>query len=391
MRLTVRARLTLLYGALFLVAGAMLLSLNYALVRNSLPEPPPEGVRRRVFVVANGREPGTVVGPAPVPAMPMPAPTPATGTAVTEDGEPVEEVLATLPLKLRDEALEQLLTQSLLALGVMSVLAVGLGWLMAGRVLQPLHAITGTARRLSEETLHERINLEGPDDELKELADTFDGMLARLDAAFASQRRFVADASHELRTPLSIIRTEVDVALAEPSPSVAQLRAMGETVRAATERTERLLDSLLVLARSDRGVEVRDAVDLASAAAGALSGLDVVRRNLEPAVVQGDPVLLSRLVGNLVENAVRHGGGWVEVSTGVEGAWAVLRVSNDGPDVPPDVVPTLFEPFHRHGAAERTGSGRGVGLGLAIVRSVAGAHGGTVEAVPREGGGLTVT
>ena len=204
--------------------------------------------------------------------------------------------------------------KSLQGLGVMAVLSVGFGWAIAGRVLAPLHRMTATARKLSEENLHERIALDGPDDELKELADTFDAMLARLESAFDSQKRFVANASHELRTPLSIIRTEVDVALANPDATPDELRRMGEVVRRATERSEALIDGLLVLARSDRGPAALTPVDLAAlaeeavaqaAAEAAAAGVELATR-FDPAPTSGDDALLGRLAGNLIENAIRH-------------------------------------------------------------------------------------
>ena len=302
--------------------------------------------------------------------------------------------------KLQAAALSQLLTQSGIALGLMALVSVGLGWLVAGRVLRPLQAITATARRLEGSTLHERINLQGPEDELKELADTFDQMLARLDTAFETQRRFVANASHELRTPLAIARTEVDVALADRESSPAELRAMAERVREATERSERLIEGLLTLARSERQLRAREPADLSLAAADALSvarpeaerlGLRV-SSVLGGAPVAGDRALLERLVANLVENGVRHNvaGGWLEVDTGLAGGRAVARVANGGRPIPPEQVAGLFEPFRRLGG-DRTGSDRGAGHGLSIVRSVAAAHGGTASARAIPGGGLEVT
>jgi hypothetical protein len=260
--------------------------------------------------------------------------------------------------------------------------------------------MTATARKLSEENLHERIALDGPDDELKELADTFDAMLARLEAAFDSQKRFVANASHELRTPLSIIRTEVDVALANPDATPEELRRMGEVVRRATERSDALIDGLLVLARSDRGAAALAPVDLAtlaeeavaqSAAEAGAAGVEF-RTQFEPAPTSGDDALLGRLAGNLVENAIRHNepGGRVEVVTGpAPGAGEVLlAVANSGPVIDPADVDGLFEPFRRLGG-DRV-AGRGAGLGLSIVRSVTIAHGGRIAARPRPGGGLMV-
>jgi len=283
--------------------------------------------------------------------------------------------------------------------GIGGAAATAFGWLLSGRMLKPLRDITGTARRLSVANLHERIALEGPRDELTELADTFDGMLGRLDGAFASQRRFVANASHELRTPLAIMRAQVDVALGDPEVTRGELLAASRVVRDAVDRCERLLDGLLVLARSDRGLDAAEPVDLAESAARALDlvsaaaaerGIEL-RSTLGTAPVRGDPALLDRLVANLVENAVAYNGppGWVEVVTANGGPTASVRVVNSGPPVPPDRVPVIFEPFQRL-SRERTGSGRGAGLGLSIVRSVARAHGGDVCAHARAEGGLAV-
>ncbi|MDP9072201.1 MAG: ATP-binding protein [Actinomycetota bacterium] len=391
MKPTVRLRLTLLYGGLFLLAGAVLLGVNYALLRRSL-EPAHGGVAFRVEI-----PPGQVfLAPRPgagdVPPGPGEEP-------VDENGRPLSDVIQEFERDVREATLHQLVVRSAQALGLMAVASVGLGWVVAGRVLQPLHAITAAAKRLSEENLDERIALQGPEDELKELADTFDAMLGRLEAAFQSQRRFVANASHELRTPLSITRTVVDVTLADPHATPEQLRAMADTVREATERSERLIDSLLVLARSDRGPATRQEVDLAAATEAALAqaqgevrALDLqVEASLGRAPVLGDPPLLERLVANVVDNAVRHNrpAGKVEVSTGVAGGEARLRVANTGDVVPASAVPSLFEPFRRL-SADRTASQGGVGLGLSIVRAVAHAHDGRVDARPGLEGGLEV-
>jgi len=388
----VRLQLTLLYGGLFLLAGAALLAVNYALVRSRFTLP------FHVEVSAPGTE---------LPADALP---PGQGAGLflmtrVGDGDVIARAgspgaLEAVRDKLQAAALNQLLTQSGIALGLMALASVGLGWLVAGRVLRPLQAITATARRLEGSTLHERINLQGPEDELKELADTFDQMLARLDTAFETQRRFVANASHELRTPLAITRTEVDVALADRDASPAELRAMAERVREASERSERLIEGLLTLARSERQLRAREPVDLSLAAADALSvarpeterlGLRV-SSVLGGAPVAGDRALLERLVANLVENAVRHNvaGGWLEVDTGLAGGRAVARVANGGRPIPPEQVAGLFEPFRRLGG-DRTGSDRGAGLGLSIVRSVAAAHGGAASARAVPGGGLEVT
>jgi signal transduction histidine kinase len=388
-RTTIRLRLTLLYGGLFLVAGAVLLSLNYAMVRRNLPK---DDV---VFATR-----------VPDPSIPVPGPfgfeeTLRPGTGVVINGERVPiEVLENLPNQVREDALDELLVQSVIALGLMAVASVGLGWMVAGRVLRPLHDITATAQRLSEQNLDQRIALEGPPDELKELADTFDAMLARLDAAFDSQRRFVANASHELRTPLAIMRAEIDVTLADPDATPEQLRSMAQTLSYAVARSERLIDSLLVLARSQRDLGQAEEVDLASATGRAVAQLAEqaaasnlrVETTLDPAPVAGNAALVEQLAQNLIDNAVKHNvpGGWVHVTTGVAEGEALLRVANSGPVVAAEDVGSLFEPFRRAGR-ERTATARGAGLGLSIVRSVASAHGGRVSARPFKDGGLELT
>ena len=357
-RPTVRLRLTLLYAGVFFLAGALLMSVSYALVRNNL-----------------------TVDPAQL------------QTIVPEE----LELKRAIQRELADDALSKLRAQYAIALAAMTALSVLLGWAVAGRVLRPLQHITATAKRVSQDNLDERIAMEGPRDELKELADTFDGMLGRLSAAFASQRRFVANASHELRTPLSVIRTEVDVTLADPHATNAELRAMAEAVRDASIATERLIQALLTLARSDAGVTRSDAVDLADAARTALAqtagdarALELrIGTALEPAPVRGDRRLLERLVANLVENAVRHNrpGGIAEVRTGRSGSGSAVEVANDGEVIPASATDSLLEPFQR---LDRGARGDGAGLGLSIVRSVAEAHGGSVSLRARDAGGLVV-
>jgi signal transduction histidine kinase len=359
MRPTIRLKLTLLYAGVVFVAGALLLSVSYVLVRNNLT-----GGAARLPTLDPGQY--------------------ALQRAIQD------EVAA--------DALHDLRLQYAIALGALTALSVLLGWALAGRVLRPLQRITATAQRVSQDNLDERIALHGPRDELKELADTFDGMLARLSAAFASQRRFVANASHELRTPLSVIRTELEVTLADPDATNVELRAMAETVRDATAATERLIQALLTLARSEGGVTRRDALDLADAARQALAqtGAEAaaarlhVDAALEPAPVAGDRRLLERLVANLVENAVRHNraGGGVEVRTGRRDGRSVVSVANDGDVVPEQAVASLVEPFQR---LDRGARGDGVGLGLSIVRSVAEAHGGVLTLRARPQGGLEAT
>lgn len=286
---------------------------------------------------------------------------------------------------------------------LIGTIGVGGAWVLAGRALRRLHQVTATARRLGEETLDQRIRYEGANDEVAELAGTFDAMLDRLAEAFEAQKRFVANASHELRTPLAVMRTEVDVTLDDPEADLAEYRRMARVVRDASERANTLVDALLVLARSEaqsgRRLVRKVSADLAAGAAAAVTAAEKeagrlslrVTRRLQPAPVVGDPSLLERLAGNLVENAVRynhlHGQLWITTAT--RGGQARLVVSNTGFEVDPADVPGLFEPFRR-GGRDRTGV-RGAGLGLAIVRAVCDAHGGSVSARARSGGGLEVT
>lgn len=355
-RPTVRLRLTLLYAGVVLLAGAALLTVSYLLVRNNLTADP------------------------------------------VRDGTAADALRRAVQQEVADDALHQLRLQYAIALVAMTALSVLLGWLLAGRALRPLQRITATARGVSLDNLDERIALEGPRDELKELADTFDAMLERLAAAFASQRRFVANASHELRTPLSVMRTELEVTLADPDASTAELRAMAETVHEAMDRTERLVQALLMLARSEGAVTRRDPVDLAAAARLALdqttriaqaSSLEIAA-DLNAAPVRGDRRLLERLVANLVENAVGHNrpGGHVSISTSTRDGRSVVEVVNDGDVLDPATLPRLLEPFQR---SDRGARGDGAGLGLSIVRSMAQAHGGAIALAACPGGGLRAT
>jgi signal transduction histidine kinase len=374
------------------------MAISYAIVDHSLSPSVTTGTVARY--ISTAVPPGALPPDLPAPGVPTksiqivvngsPDLAPGEGTAVGLQG---------LLTNFRTQTLHDIVWRWAAVVALMAVAAGAFGWLLSGRMLKALRDITGAARRLSVANLHERIALEGPRDELKELADTFDGMLGRLDGAFASQRRFVANASHELRTPLAIMRAQVDVALSDADVTRAELRATSRVVRDAVDRCDRLLDGLLVLARSDRGLDAADPVDLAESAARALDlvsgaaaerGIEL-RSSLGTALVRGDPALLDRLVANLLENAVTYNGspGWVEVVTSNGGPTASVRVANSGPRVPPDRVPVLFEPFQRL-SRERTSSGRGAGLGLSIVRSVARAHGGEVSARARADGGLAV-
>jgi hypothetical protein len=380
--LSARWRLTLWYTALFVVAGAVLLALNYFLVDRSLHANPDE---IRIAVAQRLGIPPSEVR---------------TGEKGELPDADDQSVFRDVEHEIVHDHLEHLLTESALALAVMSAASLGLGWVIAGRVLRPVHRMTSTARKLSESNLHDRIALDGPHDELKELADTFDDMLGRLESAFDAQRRFVADASHELRTPLAIIRAEIDVTMADPEATPGELREMAETIREATARSEQLIDSLLVLARSDAASLATDVVDLSALAdtacrrladeAGARM-LDV-QTTLEPAEVVGDGSLLERLVANLVENAIRHNvdSGWITVETTSDATTASVRVANSGTRIEPSEVAALFDRFRRSEDA-RARRAPGFGLGLSIVAAVADAHHGTVDAEPLPEGGLAVT
>lgn len=389
-RRTVRLRLSLWYALLFFLAGAMLLTLNYFLVRESFVVTP-KTVRFDV---------GARLGIPPEQLQPHePGQGAPNDQRVTVGGVPLSTLLDAIETEVTNRSLQQLGVRSLTALAVMALLSLGMGWLLAGKMLQPLHAITSTARRISESTLDERIALQGPEDELKELADTFDAMIARLHAAFTAQKEFVTNASHELRTPLAIIRTELDVILSDPEATTEDYREMAEVIRDAVKRSDDLIDRLLFLARSEAGA-VHEPVDLAALALETTEryapeadarqlALDL---DLEPAAVEGDRVLLERMVGNLIENAIRHNvdGGWFAVETGTSGPEAWVTVRNSGPLVPVEEVERLFERFYRLDRSRSRTTG-GFGLGLPIVKAVAEAHGGRVQARPRDDGGLEVT
>jgi signal transduction histidine kinase len=294
----------------------------------------------------------------------------------------------------------QLLVNSGIALAIVAVLALAASWLVAGRMLRPIRTITRTARRISSASLHERLALDGPQDELKELGDTLDGLFARLEAAFEAQRHFVANASHELRTPLTAERALLQVALDDPGTSSVTWRATALEVLASSDEQARLIEALLTLAASESGLHRREPVDLAAAVAAALAGLAPETGQLAirvdamtgPAPAEGDPVLVERLAANLLTNAVRHNvpGGRVEVRTEAHDSGAVLSVTNTGPLIPPAELDRLFQPFQRLDR-RRANYKDGHGLGLSIVRAIATAHDATVTARPLPDGGLSVT
>ncbi|TDD93032.1 sensor histidine kinase [Actinomadura rubrisoli] len=394
LRLTIRMRLTLLYTGLFLSAGIVLLGLTYLLVRNSLQQAPEPVATDRVYEKA----PGEGRNPAQGPEFTGRAePLPPSGTVSVKR---FQTDLAKTAKDSQNKTLNALLTQGGVALGLVGAAGLGLGWLLADRALRPVHKITETAGRVARShDLTERIAYEGPRDDVKELADTFDTMLGRLARSFDVQRRFVANASHELRTPLAINRTLVDVALRRPD-ATDDVKRLGESLLVVNGRHERLIDGLLTLAGGENVMVDASPLDLADVAGHVLDqsapeagprGLTADRR-LGPAPTAGDPVLVERLVQNLVENAIRHNrdGGELSVSTRGRDGWAELTVTNTGPVVPHYEVETIFEPFRRLGN-DRVRSDRGSGLGLSIVRAIATAHGGAVAALPCQGGGLMVT
>ena len=358
---SVRLRLTALYGGLFLVSSAGLLALTYLLVLNATA--------------------GGFV-------------TTVTGTAITSSGAPAGTATS------HAIELHQLLVQSGIALAIMTVVSTALGWIVAGRVLAPVRKMTEATRRISDENLHERLAMSGPRDELTELAATIDELLDRLEVAFDAQRRFVANASHELRTPLAMMRTSLDVAIAKPTPIPAEVSALDGKLREGLDQADRLLESFLILARAQHGAPDDDAsVSLAELVEAALrdrrvviaeKGIDV-HVSLAAAMIAGSGTLLSRMVENVIDNAVLHNepSGFIVVESEVDGGVVRLCVENGGRRLDDGGVEQLGRPFQRLGA-ERTGSSDGVGLGLSIVAAVAAAHGGGLELRARSAGGLRV-
>jgi signal transduction histidine kinase len=386
-RPSIRRRLTALHSGIFFFAGVLVVLTSYVLVQHNLRAGLADDKQTEIVqrLVGDGTAKNL---PADKPLLVL-----SDGTAVTVNA--LRSWLVADRQELVDDTLWVLLLQSLMVVGGLGVLSVLSGWWVSGRMLAPVHRITSTARGVAERNLHERIRLTGPDDELKELADTFDGMLERLDQAFDAQQRFAANASHELRTPLAACRTLVEVALADPEAD-RRIHRLGAGLLDVLDQQQRLTDSLLELARCEGGPQEREPVDLAELAGRAVSAqaADARRTGIRlhraegPAPTVGDPVLLAQLTHNLVQNAVRHNtpGGWVSVRTG-SGEHAWLEVSNTGAELSHDEAAQVFEPFRRLGSA-RTGTG--VGLGLSIVRSITTAHGGRVRATARPGGGLIV-
>jgi signal transduction histidine kinase len=376
---TVRARMTILYGGLFLLSGAALLAIASGVVVRS---------SARVSVGHAGA-PGANLG----------------------NFEQIQRQLNKLPAQLAHTTQAKPLTHalfmaSLVALAIMAAVSVLIGWMFAGRSLRPLRRITATARRISEDNLHERLAFDGPRDELKDLADTFDGLLERLEAAFAAQRRFVANASHELRTPLATMRASLDVAIAKPGPLPPQTEVLADRLRAELDRVDELLESFLVLARAQHGaLPSHDVISLDGLVADAVSaraadisaaGLHLrLRTDAEAGasgLVEGSKPLLRRMADNVIDNAIVHNQprGWIDVAVWAVPAGSRIVVENGGPVLEQPQVAQLTQPFRRLGA-DRVGSDRGSGLGLSIVAAIAAAHRGSVELSARPDGGLRVT
>jgi signal transduction histidine kinase len=377
--LSARSRLTLVYASLFILGGAALVLITYLLVASTLHPTTtpriPARIQRALAQCLQAARTGRV--------------------GVTQKCAAVyaNGVQAGAAAQ-RSTTLTHLLTYSLLTLAGVTLLAAAAGWIVAGRILRPVHRLTAAARAASEQDLSQRIALQGPRDELRELADTFDTMLERLDRVFASQRQFIANASHELRTPLTVMRTAMDVVLAKPEPTRDELISMAADVRQAVDHAERLIEALLVLARNDQARALTDPLDLAAVAEDALEGRTAngitTIAALGEAPVTGDRVLLERLVNNLLDNAERYNiaGGTVAISTTTDNGLSLVQVVNTGTLVPAGMVERLFLPFTR--LDDRTRHD-GFGLGLTLVSSIAAVHGGTVRATAVPAGGLDIT
>ena len=368
-RRSVRLRLTALYGVLFLLSGAGLLAITITtvLARGWLP---PQGYS---IGVARGTSPARI--------------------------HQLQVQAAAQAARQHAAAVDQLLTGSAVALGVMAVVSVALGWVVAGRVLRPLRQMTAAAQRISEDNLGERLAVPGPGNELKDLGDTIDGLLDRLESAFTAQRNFVASASHELRTPLTLTRTLLQTALTDPRPSLASYRATCQDVLAAGDQQEQLIEALLTLARSQRGLDRRERLDLAAITTSALRAREpdaagrglAIGSSITAAPVLGDARLLERLAANLIDNAIRHNipGGRLDLQVTASGSHPTLKITNTGPLIPAGQASRLLQPFQRLSATRPAGND-GLGLGLAIVAAIAKAHGATLTINPAPRGGLDI-
>jgi signal transduction histidine kinase len=405
-RTTVRWRLTLLYGGLFLVSGAALLAITYTLVDHATVGTPARNVER--FVSARAPDTHPLLGAIEVPKHVKSSFTrvpclgqcsPPTALQRLLGTTAGRGVIVTVGSGQRITDLHQLVIESGIALAIMAVISAALGWLVAGRVLGPLRTMTATAQQISEANLHERLAMQGPRDELRRLADTIDGLLARLEGAFDAQRRFVANASHELRTPLTAARALLEMVISDPNATVGTFRETCGQVLEESEQQEQLIDALLALAQGQRGIDHREELDLAAITADVLRAHepDAAERGLEldaqleRAPVAGDRRLLERLISNLLENAIRHNtaDGSVTVHVAARSGRATMTVANTGPAVPADQIPRLLQPFQRL-APDRVADRDGVGLGLSIVAAIADAHGAELVVAPGASGGLEI-
>jgi signal transduction histidine kinase len=401
---TVRWRLTLLYGGLFLVSGAALLAITYTLVDNAavFPQRTQFAIGPRARAALHGPATisnGSLVGPDFVPATDhasvQKVPPPIARLLKTAEGQ---KALGEIVVTQRVADLHQLIIESAIALALMAIVSTALGWLVAGRVLRPLRTMTTAAQEISEENLNHRLAMKGPRDELRQLADTIDGLLGRLEGAFDAQRRFVANASHELRTPLTAVRALLEMVLSDPRATVATFRATCEQVLEESAQQEQLIEALLTLAQGQRGIDRAETFDLAEVAAEVLDSREGaaatrgvgIDQDLARAPISGDGRLIARLVSNLVDNAISHNVPAGRLSVRVRsGDRATLTVTNTGPVVPAGEVDRLLQPFQRL-SGDRTGHGEGVGLGLSIVAAVADAHDAVLSVRPRPEGGLEV-
>jgi signal transduction histidine kinase len=385
---TVRLRITLLYSGLFLLSSAALLAVAYVLVIRAIMPP-----------AAGETGPGQGSGQSLVrdgPGLP-----PDSVPSGNVGGDSGTRTFGLITQQVSDAIQQKLMVNFVIALAIMSVISIVLGWIVAGRMLRPLRTITGTVRDISATSLHRRLALTGPQDELKELGDIFDDLLDRLESSFRTQRQFVANASHELRTPLTRQRTIGQVALSDPDMTVESLRSAHERVLAAGAEQERLIEALLTLTRGNTGLDVREPFDLARLTAEVIDAREsearlrsvAVHTSIGPAIAAGHRNLAERLVTNLVDNALKYNvpeAGWIGVTTWTDDGRAMLHIANTGAVVPPESVDDLYQPFRRLGTG-RTARTEGLGLGLSIVRAIADAHDAELFTEARPGGGLSIT
>jgi signal transduction histidine kinase len=411
---TVRWKLTLLYGGTFLVCGAVLLAITYTLVAHATVVPPNAtfinrpgiGVARPVLI---GRKPpagavatyqfGNAAGAVQLQGGPNGQVTVPPDVQRILKSKAGSQVVRAVVKGQQISDLHQLELWSGIALAIMAVISGGLGWLVAGRVLRPLRTITATAQQISEHNLHERLAMPGPRDELRKLADTIDGLLARLEAAFDAQRRFVANASHELRTPLTSARALLEMALSDPDATIETFRRTCNQALEENEQQEELIEALLALAQGQRGIERREPIDLAAVTGEVLNqrGLEVAAQgltletSLTPVTIAGDERLIELLISNLVDNAIRYNvpGGRIEARVQASGGQPLLAIMNTGRPVPSEDLDRLLQPFQRL-TQDRVGHRDGLGLGLSIVAAISGAHGAALDIEAGDHGGLCV-